>query len=123
MSQEIIINSTPQQIRVAVMESGQIAEIYIERTKHRGIVGNIYKGRVTRVLPGIQAAFVNIGLKKDAFLYVMDFYDNLENDDDDDASDDEKEVLQRPKNLPDASLSKICLKEINMCWFRFRRSL
>ncbi len=81
MSQEIIINSTPQQIRVALLEDGQAAEVNIERKKHRGIVGNIYKGRVTKVLPGMQAAFVNIGLKKDAFLYVLDVYDNLDDED------------------------------------------
>ena len=62
MSQEIIINSTPQQIRVALLEDGNVAEVNIERRKHRGIVGNIYKGRVTKVLPGMQAAFVNIKL-------------------------------------------------------------
>ncbi|MBD3309138.1 Rne/Rng family ribonuclease, partial [candidate division KSB3 bacterium] len=75
MSQEIIINSTPQQTRVALVEDGQVAEVSIERNKHRGVVGNIYKGRVSKVLPGMQAAFVDIGLKKDAFLYVLDVYD------------------------------------------------
>ena len=91
MSQEIIINSTPQQIRVALLEGGQVAEVNIERRKHRGIVGNIYKGRVTKVLPGMQAAFVDIGLKKDAFLYVMDVYDNLEDEDADELNDGENE--------------------------------
>jgi ribonuclease G len=95
--QEIIINATPQQIRVALLEEGQVAEIYIERRKHRGIVGNIYKGRVTKVLPGMQAAFVDIGLKKDAFLYVLDFYD-LEEDESDEIADDEMEV-EIPKRL------------------------
>jgi ribonuclease G len=95
--QEIIINATPQQIRVALLEEGQVAEIYIERRKHRGIVGNIYKGRVTKVLPGMQAAFVDIGLKKDAFLYVLDFYD-LEEDESDEIADDEMEA-EIPKRL------------------------
>jgi ribonuclease G len=95
--QEIIINATPQQIRVALWEEGQVAEIYIERRKHRGIVGNIYKGRVTKVLPGMQAAFVDIGLKKDAFLYVLDFYD-LEEDESDESADDEMEA-EIPKRL------------------------
>jgi ribonuclease G len=98
MSQEIIINSTPQQIRVALLEEQQVAEVNIERRKHRGIVGNIYKGRVTKVLPGMQAAFVNIGLKKDAFLYVADVYDNLDDDSEDDSSsEDESGVPQRKK--------------------------
>lgn len=99
-SQEIIINSTPQQTRVALLEDGHVAEMYIERKRHRGIVGNIYKGRVSKVLPGMQAAFVNIGLKRDAFLYVLDFYDNLEDDDDDDddsESGEDKEQEQKPR--------------------------
>ncbi|GAK50475.1 ribonuclease G [Candidatus Moduliflexus flocculans] len=96
MSQEIIINSTPQQIRVALLENDQVAELNIERRKHRGIVGNIYRGRVTKVLPGMQAAFVDIGLKKDAFLYVSDVYDNLE-DEDTDFGDDEIEQEPAPK--------------------------
>lgn len=100
MSQEIIINSTPQQIRVALLEEGLVAEVNIERRKHRGIVGNIYKGRVTKVLPGMQAAFVDIGLKKDAFLYVMDVYDNLEEDEIeelDESTEGEGEAPQRSK--------------------------
>lgn len=92
-SQEIIINATPQQVRVTLLENGQVAEVYIERTKHRGIVGDIYKGKVTKVLPGMQAAFVDIGLKRDAFLYVMDFYDNLEDED----SEEEEDVSEIPR--------------------------
>jgi ribonuclease G len=92
-SQEIIINATPQQIRVVLLENGQVAEVYIERTKHRGIVGDIYKGKVTKVLPGMQASFVNMGLKRDAFLYVLDFYDNLEDED----SDEEEDVPEKSR--------------------------
>jgi ribonuclease G len=84
---------------VALLEEGQVAEIHIERKKHLGIVGNIYKGRVTKVLPGMQAAFVNIGLKRDAFLYVLDFYDNLDEDDDDD-DDTDTDEKQEPKRRP-----------------------
>ena len=97
MSQEIIINSTPQQIRVALVENGLVAEVNIERRKHRGIVGNIYRGRVTKVLPGMQAAFVDIGLKKDAFLYVSDVYDNLEDEDTEFGEDDEPEAAPKKK--------------------------
>lgn len=92
MTQEIIINATSQQIRVALLEDGQVAEVNIERRKHRGIVGNIYKGRVTKVLPGMQAAFVDIGLKKDAFLYVTDVYDNLEEDEVEDLADEDEQA-------------------------------
>jgi ribonuclease G len=72
MSEEILINITPQETRVAVVENGVLQEIYIERTRKRGIVGNIYKGRVCRVLPGMQAAFVEIGLERAAFLHAAD---------------------------------------------------
>jgi ribonuclease G len=71
---QIIINATPQESRVAIMENARLLEIHIERTRERGIVGSIYKGRVTRVLPGMQAAFVDIGLPKAAFLPGSDHY-------------------------------------------------
>ena len=78
MANEIIINTTLQEARVALMEEGVLAELYIERTKDRGIMGNIYKGKVVKVLPGMQAAFVDIGLEKAAFLYVSDVYGRVE---------------------------------------------
>lgn len=67
MSTELLINVTPSETRVAMIEDGNLQEIHIERESKRGIVGNIYKGRVSRVLPGMQAAFVDIGLDKAAF--------------------------------------------------------
>ena len=70
MSEEILINFTPIETRVAVIENGMPQEIYIERAERRGIVGNIYKGKVVRVLPGMQAAFVDIGLERAAFIHV-----------------------------------------------------
>ncbi len=78
MTKELVINTTSQETRVAVLESGHIAELYIERNRERGIVGNIYKGRVIRVLPGMQAAFVDVGLEKAGFLYVADVLDEME---------------------------------------------
>ena len=72
MSSVLVINAAGRETRVALVEQGHIAEFYLERKKDRGIVGNIYKGRVTRVLPGMQAAFVDIGLDKAGFLYVGD---------------------------------------------------
>jgi len=76
MSSILVINSAGRETRVALVENGHIAEFYLERKKDKGVVGNIYKGRVVRVLPGMQAAFVDIGLEKAAFLYVSDvFYD------------------------------------------------
>lgn len=70
----MIINATDQETRVALVEKGTVAELYIERVKEKGIVGNVYKGKVARVLPGMQAAFVDIGLEKAAFLYAGDVY-------------------------------------------------
>ena len=78
MANEIIINVTAQETRVALLEEGALAELYVERTKDRGIMGNIYKGKVVKVLPGMQAAFVDIGLEKAAFLYVSDVYGRVE---------------------------------------------
>ncbi len=71
MSEEILINVTPPEIRVAVIENGVLQELIIERGKQRGLVGNIYKGQVCRVLPGMQAAFVDIGLDRAAFLHIQ----------------------------------------------------
>src|SRR5216117_199463 len=78
MSKELVINATSHERRVAIMEEGQLVEIYIEREKEFALVGSIYKGKVTRVLPGMQSAFVDIGLDGDAFLYVSDVFENLE---------------------------------------------
>ena len=72
MSDEILINVTPPETRVAIVENGVLQEVLIERTRKRGLVGNIYKGRVCRVLPGMQAAFVEIGLERAAFLHESD---------------------------------------------------
>jgi ribonuclease G len=78
MSREIVINATKHESRIAVLDEGQVVEIWVERTRHRTVVGNIYKGRVTKVLPGMQSAFVDLGLERDAFLYVSDIIEDLE---------------------------------------------
>ena len=78
MSKELLISSTSLETRLAILEDDQVTEIFIERAKNRRILGNIYKGKVTRVLPGMQAAFVNIGLQRDTFLYVSDFSEDIE---------------------------------------------
>ncbi|HEX2162445.1 MAG TPA: Rne/Rng family ribonuclease [Thermoanaerobaculia bacterium] len=69
---KMLVESDPHQTRIAVLEDDRLTEIFVERHRHRGLVGNVYKGRVTRVLPGMQAAFVDVGLERDAFLYVSD---------------------------------------------------
>lgn len=79
MSKEMIISVNGREKRIAIVENGQVTEFYIERgEENSGVVGNIYKGRVQRVLPGMQSAFVEIGLERDAFLYVSDFFDEEE---------------------------------------------
>ncbi len=75
MSEEILINVTPRETRVALLENGVLQELYIERTSRRGLVGNIYKGKVSRILPGMQAAFIDIGLDRTAFLHASDIFD------------------------------------------------
>ena len=74
----MLVASDAHQTRIAVLEDDRLAEIFVERHRHRGVVGNVYKGRVTRVLPGMQAAFVDIGPERDAFLYVSDVGANFE---------------------------------------------
>jgi len=72
MNEEILINFTPQETRVALVQHGEVQELLIERAQHRGILGNVYLGKVVRVLPGMQSAFVDIGLEKSAFIHVAD---------------------------------------------------
>ena len=80
MSKELFVSSTPHETKVAIVEDDQLAEIYYERENEYTLAGSIYKGRVTRVLPGMQSAFVNVGLERDAFLYVSDFLLDEEED-------------------------------------------
>src|SRR6187431_3403674 len=79
MTKQLIVSVNGREKKIAIIEDDKVAEFYIERgEQHQGIVGNIYKGRVMRVLPGMQSAFVDIGLERDAFLYVSDFFDSEE---------------------------------------------
>ncbi len=81
MSDELLINITPQETRVAYVENGVLQEVHIERERKRGLVGNIYSGKVNRVLPGMQAAFIDIGLNRTAFLHASDIYTESNNHD------------------------------------------
>src|SRR5450432_2867599 len=87
MNKELFVTSTPHETKVGLVEDDQLAEIYLEREGEYTLAGSIYKGRVTRVLPGMQSAFVDIGLERDAFLYVSDFLE-LE-----DAGDGDEETV------------------------------
>ena len=73
MIKELVIGSTPLEMTIALLEDGEVVEVFIEREKTKGMLGNIYKGRVTKILPGMQAAFVDIGVGRSAFLFVSDF--------------------------------------------------
>ena len=98
MNKEMIISSSDHATRVAILEDDQVVEIFIEREKSRGVVGNIYKGRVSKVLPGMQSSFVDVGLERDAFLYVTEVvntveeFERLESGDE----DAEEEVASEP---------------------------
>lgn len=94
MSDEILINITPMEARVAVVENGVVQEVHVERSRQRGIVGNIYKGKVARVLPGMQAAFVDIGLERSGFLALADI-----NQSGDEKADSISELLQEGQLL------------------------
>jgi Rne/Rng family ribonuclease len=100
MSKELIISAAPHETRVAILEEGQLCEIYIERAKEFALVGSIYKGRVTRVLPGMQSAFVDIGLDGDAFLYVSDVFENLEEYDHAPIGEQKFERAEEPSTAP-----------------------
>src|SRR5258708_27431639 len=92
MNKELFVSSTPHETRVGMTEDDQVAEVYLELENEYTLAGSIYKGRVTRVLPGMQSAFVDIGLERDAFLYVSDFMEVEEGD----------EVEDIPTNRPPA---------------------
>src|SRR5579862_7600105 len=78
MTKEMIISSNVHETVVAILEDDLVAEIFVERERSRGVVGNVYKGRVSKVLPGMQSSFIDIGLERDGFLYVADVVDTLE---------------------------------------------
>jgi ribonuclease G len=104
MNKEMIISSGAHDTRVAILEDDQVVEIFIERENQRGVVGNIYKGRVSKVLPGMQSSFIDIGLERDAFLYVTEVintveeFERLAGDDDD---EDEDKKAHAAVRLPD----------------------
>ncbi|HEV7923396.1 MAG TPA: Rne/Rng family ribonuclease [Thermoanaerobaculia bacterium] len=105
MSREIVINATKHESRIAVLDEGQVVELWVERTRHRTIVGNIYKGRVTKVLPGMQSAFVDLGLERDAFLYVSDVIEDIEELETE--TPDELHLFESQQTRPEASISDL----------------
>ena len=98
MAKEICISSTPHETRLAILEDDQLSEIYYERENEYTLAGSIYNGRVTRVLPGMQSAFVDLGLERDAFLYVTDFIE-LEDQEDADELEQAASTPQAPREV------------------------
>src|SRR5207253_8136156 len=80
MSKELVISSNRHETKVAILEDNQLVEVYFQRANEYSLAGSIHKGRVTRVLPGMQSAFVNVGLERDTFLYVTDFLEEHDED-------------------------------------------
>src|SRR5882724_11815748 len=78
MNKEMIVSSNGHETMVAILEDDLVAEIFVERERQQGVVGNVYKGRVSKVLPGMQSSFIDIGLERDGFLYVADVIDTME---------------------------------------------
>ncbi|HEU4390518.1 MAG TPA: Rne/Rng family ribonuclease, partial [Blastocatellia bacterium] len=98
MSKEMIISANVHEKKVAILEDGLVTEFYVERSdENQGVVGNLYKGKVMKVLPGMQSAFVDIGLDRDAFLYVSDFTDFLEEDEIEVRDSDEERPASPPR--------------------------
>ncbi len=101
MTEELLVNVTPQETRVAVIENGGLQELHVERSGSRGIVGNIYKGKIVRVLPGMQATFVEVGLDRTAFLHAADMLPHRGNGNADISGEEPASV--RPEEVPDIS--------------------
>src|SRR6059036_1977167 len=78
MQKEMIVSTNGHETMVAILEDDEVAEVFVERERQRGVVGNVYKGRVSKVLPGMQSSFIDIGLARDGFLYVTDVVDTME---------------------------------------------
>jgi len=105
MSKELIVSVNGREKKIAIVENERVTEFYIERgEENQGIVGNIYKGRVMRVLPGMQSAFVDIGLERDAFLYVSDFFDEEE--------EFERIVMDKSKKTDDGEAARVAKERI-----------
>ncbi len=105
MTRELFVTATPHETKVGMVEDDQLAEVYLERENEYTLAGSVYKGRVTRVLPGMQSAFVDIGLERDAFLYVSDFME-LGNQDDDLEDVPATPVVVERKHIEQASVAE-----------------
>src|SRR6187455_719027 len=97
MTKEMIVSSNGHETMVAILEDDLVAEVFVERERQRGVVGNVYKGRVSKVLPGMQSSFIEIGLERDGFLYVAEVIDTLEEFDKLESGDDDEKNASRDR--------------------------
>src|SRR5207237_2967242 len=97
MTKEMIVSSNGHETMVAILEDDLVAEIFVERERHRGTVGNVYKGRVSKVLPGMQSSFIDIGLERDGFLYVAEVIDTLLEFEKLESGDDEEKAAPKDR--------------------------
>src|SRR5688572_12843783 len=100
MTKEMIISSNGHETMVAILEDDLVAEIFVERERQRGVVGNVYKGRVSKVLPGMQSSFIDLGLERDGFLYVTEVIDTLEEFEKLEAADEDDAAGSAPGRGP-----------------------
>jgi ribonuclease G len=113
MQKEMIVSSNGHETMVAILEDDLVAEIFVERERHRGVVGNVYKGRVSKVLPGMQSSFIDVGLERDGFLYVadvidtLDEFDKLAGDDEDEKADAGKGGRDRDRDRPQLKIEDL----------------
>jgi ribonuclease G len=107
MTKEMIISTNGHETMVAILEDDLVAEVFVERERQRGVVGNVYKGRVSKVLPGMQSSFIDLGLERDGFLYVSEVIDTLEEFERLEAGDDEENKAPREKESQARPQAKI----------------
>src|SRR5881398_2185875 len=106
MKREILINAAPRETRIAILEDGKLVELLVDRPDNRRMVGDIYFGRVDAVLPGIQAAFVDIGTEKSAFLHSSDLVSETDEEPDEDDDDDDDDDADDAAEESDAAKGK-----------------
>jgi ribonuclease G len=107
MNKEMIVSSNGHETMVAILEDDLVAEVFVERERQRGVVGNVYKGRVSKVLPGMQSSFIDIGLERDGFLYVAEVIDTLEEFDKLEAGDEDEKSPKDRQSREERAQQKI----------------
>src|ERR1041385_7790478 len=113
MNKEMIVSSNGHETIVSILEDDLVAELFVERERQRGVVGNVYKGRVSKVLPGMQSSFIDVGLERDGFLYVadvidtLDEFDKLAGDDEDEKAEAGKGGRDRDRERPQPKIEEL----------------